>query len=92
MTIANLPSLSEADLDYMYTRLSSSEWAFFKNKRLFITGGTGFIGKWMLSALLEANKRLSLGCQIEILTRSSDVFAAVMPQIACARNITLRQG
>lgn len=92
MTIAELPSLPEADLDYMYTRLSAYEWTFFKNKRLFITGGTGFIGKWMLSALLEANKRLSLGCQIEILTRSSDAFATVMPQIACARNITLRQG
>ena len=90
--IAELPSLPKTDLDYIYSSLSASEWTFLKNKRLFITGGTGFIGKWMLSAVLEANKRLSLGCHIEILTRSSDAFATAMPQIAFARNITLRQG
>jgi nucleoside-diphosphate-sugar epimerase len=87
-----IPLLPEADLNYMYDGLSKSEWNFFQNKRIFISGGSGFIGKWMLSALLEAEKRLLLKSQIEILTRCPSNFIDTVPQIACARNVTLRQG
>jgi nucleoside-diphosphate-sugar epimerase len=87
-----LPPLPEADLNHIYAGLSPSDWAFFEGKRLFITGGSGFIGKWILSALLEANRRLSLGCQVEVLTRTPQVFFAELPQLAGANNVILRQG
>lgn len=91
MTVA-LPLLPVADIDYMYSGLGAADWIFFRKKRLFITGGSGFIGKWMLSALIEAENRLALECQIEILTRRPEDFFACMPQIACAKNVILHQG
>lgn len=87
-----LPGLPSADLDYMFQGLGESGWRFFSEKRLFITGGSGFIGKWLLSALLEANRRLSLNCQIEVLTRSSQRFRKFAPHIACAEGVILHQG
>jgi nucleoside-diphosphate-sugar epimerase len=92
MTITSLPMLPEADLNHMYFGLSTSDWQFFAGKRVFFSGGSGFIGKWMLSALLEADKRLALGCKIEILTRSPNKFSLEMPHVASRNNIRLRKG
>lgn len=86
------PILPKKDLDKMFYGLSESDWKYFANKRLFITGGSGFIGKWLLSALLTANQRLSLNCQIEILTRSPQDFRECSPQIACAQGVILHKG
>ena len=87
-----MPELPEADLNYMFNGLSENDWRYFSNKRLFITGGSGFIGKWLLSALLTADKRLSLNCQIDILTRSPKQFCESFPHIACAKGIFLHKG
>lgn len=90
--MAKKPLLPEADLDYMFSGLSEDDWRYFSNKRLFITGGSGFIGKWLLSALLTADQRLSLNCQIEILTRSPKQFCESFPHIACAKGVILHKG
>jgi dTDP-glucose 4,6-dehydratase len=87
-----LPLLPQTDLDRMFFGLSESDWRYFSNKRLFITGGSGFIGKWLLSALLTANQRLSLNCRIEVLTRSPHQFKKLSPQIACDKDVILHQG
>ncbi len=44
-------------------------------ERLFITGGTGFFGRWLLEALTWANDRLDLRLRITVLSRAPDVFA-----------------
>jgi nucleoside-diphosphate-sugar epimerase len=87
-----LPELPVADLDHMFDGLGEKDWRFFYKKRLFVTGGSGFIGKWLLSALLTANQRLSLQCRVEILTRSPSRFRDSTPQIACAEGVVLREG
>lgn len=93
MTIKNIfPPLSIEDLDHMFFSLSESEWKFFLNKRIFITGGTGFIGKWILTSLLDANRRLDLNCKIEILSRFPEAFIKQAPHIASAENIKFHQG
>ncbi|QWD74554.1 NAD-dependent epimerase/dehydratase family protein [Polynucleobacter sp. TSB-Sco08W16] len=86
------PSLSVDDLDHMFFGLSESEWNFFLNKRIFITGGTGFIGKWILSSLLDANRRLDLNCKIEVLSRFPEAFKRQAPYIASEKNIEFHQG
>lgn len=43
-----------------------------KNKRIFVTGGSGFIGKWMLESILYANDKLGLNCEVVALTRNVD--------------------
>jgi nucleoside-diphosphate-sugar epimerase len=83
---------SSADLEHIFIGLEKADWKYFADKRIFVTGGTGFIGKWLLLALLEADRRVSLNCRIEVLTRSPQSFSLVMPQLACAKNVILRQG
>lgn len=45
-----------------------------KNKTFFITGATGFIGKWILGTLLLANDKFSLNLKIYILSRNPQLF------------------
>lgn len=41
--------------------------------RLLILGGTGFVGTWLVSSLLHANRVLDLNLQITVLTRSESL-------------------
>lgn len=87
-----VPKLLMSDFDHMFDGLGSNDWLYFGGKRLFVTGGTGFIGKWMLSALADASNRLDLNCTVEILTRFPRQFESSMPQLALGRNTILHQG
>jgi nucleoside-diphosphate-sugar epimerase len=53
-----------------------------KGARIFVTGGTGYIGRWMVASLLHANDALGLGARLVILTRDAKGFAEAAPQIA----------
>lgn len=49
---------------------------------MFITGGTGFFGTWLLESLAEANARLDLGLRATVLSRRPDAFRASAPHIS----------
>jgi nucleoside-diphosphate-sugar epimerase len=49
---------------------------------LFITGGTGFIGRWLLAVLARANATLNLDLAVTVLTRSRAAFSHRCPQLA----------
>ena len=87
-----LPPLFKKDLDYLFSGIQEKDWFFFLNKNIFITGGTGFIGKLLISALLFANKRLNLNLRIKILTRSKKNFCDSAPHIAFCKNVSLHEG
>jgi dTDP-glucose 4,6-dehydratase len=70
-----------ADLDYILER-TPTVWEELKGQRIFITGGTGFIGTWLLEALLWANRRLALDLSVMVLTRDVDAFAKKAPHLA----------
>ena len=74
-------------LDLAYQPLQS-----LHNARLFITGGTGFFGHWLLESLLHANRELSLGLRVTALTRSAAGFRKKAPHIAQDAAITLLEG
>jgi nucleoside-diphosphate-sugar epimerase len=50
-------------------------------ERVFVTGGTGFVGAWLLELLSWANRRLDLDLRVTVLTRSPGAFARFMPHI-----------
>jgi dTDP-glucose 4,6-dehydratase len=49
-----------------------------KNKKIFITGGTGYMGKCLLDLFLHANKELNLNLHITLLTRSIKKFQSIL--------------
>lgn len=67
-------------------------WEDLHGKRIFITGGTGFFGKWILESLLWANDHLNLDCRTTVLSRSPDRFRAKAPHLAEHKMVSLIQG
>ena len=70
-----------ADLDRVFARLAA-DWPRLAGARLFVTGGTGFIGRWLLESLRDADERLGLGVAATILTRDPEAFAHKAPHLA----------
>ena len=49
---------------------------------MFITGGTGFFGLWLLQSFAWANQEFGLRGQAVVLSRNWASFAAKAPQLA----------
>jgi nucleoside-diphosphate-sugar epimerase len=71
----------ENDLDTAVAACGSV-WPAMKGAHLFITGGTGFIGCWLLETLRHADRQLELGVESTILTRSVEDFRRKAPHLA----------
>ena len=67
-------------------------WAELANERLFVTGGTGFFGRWMLESLVDANARLNARVTAVVLTRNAAAFRRDMPELAANRAISFHEG
>ena len=61
---------------------TGSMWSQFNGAHIFLTGGTGFFGRWLLESLLAANQRFSLECHITVLTRNIARFSARAPHLS----------
>lgn len=66
-----LGPLPSDDLDLILS-LTPGFWQRFGGARLFLTGGTGFIGRWLVQSVQHANDRLDAGIELAVLTRSAD--------------------
>ena len=60
--------------------------------RLFLTGGTGFFGHWLLESLLHADRELSLDLRVTVLTRDAASFRTRSPHLADQPQLTLLEG
>lgn len=79
------------DLDAIVER-NEDDFAEFRGARFFVTGGTGFVGSWLLETLAWANRRLELGAAVVVLTRSPDAFASAAPHLLSDPAISFRRG
>ena len=79
------------DLDAVFARLAPL-WPRLAGTRLFVTGGTGFIGRWLLEPLVDANRRLDLGVRATVLTRDPAAFAGRAPHLAADPALRLVAG
>lgn len=70
-----------SDLDHI---LSHTEklWEALRGKRIFITGGTGFFGCWILESFASANTTYELGASATVLTRDYEAFRKKAPHLA----------
>jgi nucleoside-diphosphate-sugar epimerase len=74
------------DLDHVIS-VVGSRWERLRGQRLLLTGGTGFIGKWLLATFLHANRRLGLSAHAVVLSRRPEVFMDEFPELRGAADI-----
>ena len=86
------PALPEADLEHAFRAVGEGSWRSLAGARVFLTGGTGFVGKWLMATLLDADRRIDLGCELVVLSRDPEAFDAAAPQLARAPRVTLLRG
>lgn len=67
----------EADMAAVNAALAPL-WPRLAGARIFMTGGTGFIGRWMLEALA----RSGIDARVTLLSRDPDAFATRAPHLA----------
>ncbi|MEI7611255.1 MAG: NAD(P)-dependent oxidoreductase [Betaproteobacteria bacterium] len=80
-----------SDLDSIMLRVDGL-WQRLRDENLFITGGTGFFGRWLLESLVHANQQFKLNLKITVLTRDEKAFKARAPQLAADAAITFHRG
>lgn len=65
---------------------------FFDGTRLFVTGGTGFFGQWLVRTLLAMARRFDVRLAVTMLTRSPERLRQVLPDIAGDPAVTVWPG
>jgi nucleoside-diphosphate-sugar epimerase len=68
------------DLEHIYQN-TQDIWESFRGKSIFLTGGTGFFGKWILHSFIYINKKLELNAKLIVLTRNKNAFYELFPDL-----------
>jgi len=79
------------DLDHVL-RETKALWEEMRGKHLFVTGGTGFFGCWLLESFCHVNRRLALNARATVLSRHPERFAAKCPHLVADAAVTLLAG
>lgn len=91
MSVTSLAPLPRPDLDHILAH-TESLWREMAGASVFITGGTGFFGRWLLESLAWANARLRVGVRATVLSRDPKAFFNRVPHLAANGSIKLLGG
>jgi dTDP-glucose 4,6-dehydratase len=80
-----------ADLNHVLAH-TTGLWEELRGRRIFITGGTGFFGCWLLESFAWANDKLDLNASALVLTRNVESFRKKAPQLASHPAIQFHPG
>src|SRR5271163_1035801 len=73
--------ISAEDLEHVLAETRGA-WEEMRGQRVFITGGTGFFGCWLVESFCHVNRELGLGARATMLSRDPAKFAAKCPHMA----------
>jgi dTDP-glucose 4,6-dehydratase len=82
-----MPALPDSDLDHVVQHAASAFKAL-AGARIFITGGTGFVGSWLVESLLRAD----VGVSVVVVTRDPERYYKTNPSAAQHPAIQVLQG
>ena len=71
----------DEDLDHILAHTREC-WEALRGQPIFITGATGFFGRWLLESFAHANRVLQLKSRVVALSRAPDVFRQKAPHLA----------
>jgi dTDP-glucose 4,6-dehydratase len=80
-----------SDLDHILAH-TEGLWEELRGKQIFITGGTGFIGCWLLESFAWANDKLGLNASALVLTRNFEAFRQKAPHLTSHPSIKFHIG
>jgi nucleoside-diphosphate-sugar epimerase len=66
------------DLEHIFQN-TKDIWELLRDKTIFLTGGTGFFGKWLLESFIYMNEKLELNARIILLSRNPELFIQEHP-------------
>lgn len=81
----------DRDLEHVLAH-TAGVWEEFQGASLFITGGTGFFGRWLLSSFAAANRRFGLSARALVLTRDAAGFKKRAPELLRDPAVSLHSG
>lgn len=84
------PPLPAEDLDDILRWVPS--FGDLQKGSLFLTGSTGFFGRWLLESLVYADRELDLHLQAMVLSRDPTRFLESAPHLSKARCLTFLAG
>ena len=83
--------LAKQDLNLVLER-TAPLWTEMRGQRVFLTGGTGFFGIWLVESFCAINRALGLGAELTILTRAPEAFARKCPHLVSDPAVILHTG
>ncbi len=83
--------IARQDLELVLDR-TTPLWDEMRGQRLFLTGGTGFFGCWLVESFCFINRLRGLGAEIAILTRDPKAFTEKCPHLATDPAVNLHAG
>lgn len=84
-------SLPEDDVKHIWQKANHC-LPDLANSRIFVTGGTGFFGRWLLASVAYAVQHLALKTEVVVLTRDPQKFLQQSPELKNASWLHWQQG
>ena len=81
----------EEDLNHIL-QFTKNLWGELRDKRIFVTGGTGFFGCWLLECFVWVNSRLKLNAEVVVLTRDHNSFCKKASHLATNPSVKFHTG
>lgn len=70
----------------------AQRWERLRGAHVLVTGGTGFVGRWLLAAFVHANREHALDARVDVLTRDPGAFTSACPDLAGDHAVALVKG